>query len=231
MEIPNQLPILSHGKQQPNTGKVCAEQAVNWLASGRLDLGDETDHPDCVQPVLNSLAIYVNDRMSEQNRHKMWPILLRQIGTAKPELEPQLSVDLAQYAAKSAVKSAEYAAKSAQYAAEYAAKSAEYAAKSAQYAAEYAAKSAQYAAEYAQYAAEYAAKSAQYAAESAQSAQYAAVKYAEYADISNQEYQDYVLLKILTDFQDEHERLTGHVPASCDVSRLERLGELVGIVQ
>jgi hypothetical protein len=59
--IPNQLPRLSSGKQNPGSGNVCAEQAISWLVSGRLDLGDETDTPDCVNPVLNKLAIVVND--------------------------------------------------------------------------------------------------------------------------------------------------------------------------
>ena len=30
-----QLPILSVGRGEPGTNKVCAEQAVNWLVSGR----------------------------------------------------------------------------------------------------------------------------------------------------------------------------------------------------
>lgn len=95
-----QLPILSAGKGEPGTNKVCAEQAVNWLVSGRLDLGDETDHPECVQPVLNRLAIYVNDAVSDQDRQRMWPIILRQPGTAHPEMEPLLSVRLACYLAE-----------------------------------------------------------------------------------------------------------------------------------
>ena len=93
--LPDRLPVLSKGKQGPGTGKVCAEQAVNWLDSGRLDLGDETDHPSCVQPVLNSLAIAVNDALPDSRRGEMWPLILRQPGTAHPEMEPKLSTDLA----------------------------------------------------------------------------------------------------------------------------------------
>ena len=180
LNIPDNLPILSGGKQQPGSGKVCFEQAINWLVSDRLDLGDETDHPECVQPMLNALAIYVNDKISDKNRHKMWPFALRQIGTSKPEMEPQLSVDLAKFAAK-------YAAK---------------------YAAEYAIESAIESAKYAAY-----------------------VKSANRLGLLDQDSVDDALLEILGAFHDEYERLTGHVPQSCDISRIVRLSELVGFVR
>ena len=80
------LPILSAGKQEQGSGKVCAEQAVNWLVSGRLSLGAESDHPECVQPVLNALAIAVNDRISDEGRQRMWPLILAQPGTARPDI-------------------------------------------------------------------------------------------------------------------------------------------------
>ena len=245
LNIPDNLPILSGGKQQPGSGKVCFEQAINWLVSDRLDLGDETDHPECVQPVLNALAIYVNDKISNKNRHKMWPFALRQIGTSKPEMEPQLSVDLAKFATKYAAKyaiesAAKYAAKYAKYA-KYAIEYAEYAAKYTEYAAKFAAESAaKFAAEStAEYAAKYAAEStaeyaAKYAIESAiESAKYAAyvIKSANRLGLLDQDSLDDALLEILGAFHDEYERLTGHVPQSCDISRIARLGELVGFVQ
>ena len=82
---------------------MCAEQAVNWLVSGRLDLGDETDHPSCVQPVLNQLSIHVNDSLPDDRRHEMWPIILRQPGTAHPEMEPILSIRLACFLAQKVI--------------------------------------------------------------------------------------------------------------------------------
>ena len=119
------LPILSAGKQAQGSGKVCAEQAVNWLVSGRLSLGAESDHPECVQPVLNALAIAVNDRVSDKGRQRMWPLILAQPGTARPDLEPELTLYLATWlaiyvaplGAYAAVAAAAYAADAAAYAA------------------------------------------------------------------------------------------------------------------
>ena len=70
MSIPTNLPKLKGGIGAPGSGEVCAEQAVNWLVSGRLDLGDETDHPSCVQPVLNRLSIHdvLVDEYARQSR-------------------------------------------------------------------------------------------------------------------------------------------------------------------
>jgi len=93
-ELPNELPRLGHGKGGPGTW-VCAQQAVEWLVSGSMDLdSDITDRPACVQPWLNSLAISVNDEINTKWRHRMWPVLLRQPGTARPELEPGLTNQL-----------------------------------------------------------------------------------------------------------------------------------------
>jgi hypothetical protein len=240
MNLPTHLPTLSNGKQEPGSNQVCAEQAVSWLVSGRLNLADETDHPSCVQPVLNHLAILVNDSLSDARRHEMWPIILRQPGTAHPETEPVLSVRLAAFLAERVLHLARVQdrpvlrealdatwtwcddpskenannAANAAAAATYAAYAATYAAKAAYAAAAYAAAYAANAAAYAANAAAYAANAAAYAA-----------KAAAYANANEK---DDALLDMLRAAQDECERLTGHVPAACDIERLERLGELVG---
>jgi hypothetical protein len=265
MNIPERLPKLIGGKGLPGSGEICAEQAVNWLVSGHLDLGDETDHPDCVQPVLNTLAIKVNDTISDERRHEMWPILLRQPGTAHPDMEPILSIRLACFLAEKVLylvpeadwevcrdaivaaqvycdnptkESAYAAAAAAAYAnaAANAAAAAAYANAAANAAANatYAAADIANAANVAAYAA---AANATYAA-------YANATYAAYANAANAAYaaaaaynaayginaKDDALLSLLREAQEECERLTGHVPQTCDVERIERLIDLVGVV-
>jgi flagellar biosynthesis/type III secretory pathway protein FliH len=41
---------------------------------------------------------------------------------------------------------------------------------------------------------------------------------------------DDALLSLLKEAQDECERLTNHIAPACDLARMERLGELVGVV-
>ncbi len=213
-----QLPILSAGKGAPGTNKVCAEQAVSWLISGRLDLGDETDHPECVQPVLNRLAIYVNDAVSDQDRQRMWPIILRQPGTAHPEMEPLLSVRLACYLAEQVLdlvrpedqavcREAINAARACcddpsgeNRERAYDANADDGYAVKAAYAAALAA----------------AASDAAYAAHAADYAAYA-------ADVADRD-----LIDLLEGAQAECERLTGHTPTEMDPERIKRLAEMVG---
>ena len=217
MNIPENLPKLKGGLGAPGSNEVCAEQAINWLVSGRLELGNESDQPDCVQPVLNYLAIVVNDSLSDARRAEMWPILLRQPGTAHPEMEPVLSVRLAAFLAEKVLhlvlpgdwQTCRDAITAAQVWCDNPNK------ENAADAAAYAAWSANNAADAdAAYAAAWSAESAAAAANAANAAR-----------ISNR---DDALLEILRDAQDECERLTNHVPQSCDIKRLELLGELVG---
>jgi hypothetical protein len=225
-EVPNQLPRLKGGKGSPGSGEVCAEQAVSWLVSGRLDLQDETDHPSCVQPVLNQLAIYVNDALPDERRGEMWPIILRQPGTAHPEMEPILSIRLACFLAQKVIhltrrqdrKACEEAIAASLKYCDFPTKENAYAA-----AAAYAAANAYANAAYANANAAYNAANAAY---NAANAAYNANTYA-YAKPSDS--WD-ALLDVLSEAQDECERLTGHVPAACDTQRLIRLGELVGTV-
>jgi hypothetical protein len=89
-EVPNGLPTLSRGPGKPGSGKVCAQQALEWLMHGRMDeLGQLTDHPMGVNGVLVSASITVNDNLSDARRVQMWPLLLRMVDT-------QTSYDLQQ---------------------------------------------------------------------------------------------------------------------------------------
>ena len=210
------LPILSNGKQEPGSGKVCAEQAVNWLVSGRLDLGDETDHPSCVQPFLNALSIAVNDRLDDTNRLRMWPLILRQPGTARPEMEPMLSVRLAAFAARQVLDltgkyrpQAEGAITAAEEWSDCPCDKHARAATAAR--AAYAANAAN-------------ANAAAYAAYAARAANANAANAAARAAYASDR-----LLALLEATQDEHARLTGHLAGEVDTARVERLGQLVGI--
>jgi hypothetical protein len=208
-----QLPILSRGKQEANSGRVCAEQAVSWLVSGRLDLGDETDHPECVQPVLNVLAIAVNDRMSDEGRARLWPLVLRQPGTARPELEPMLSVQLATYLAIEVRDASRYAARTV---ADVAARAAVQAHED--LAVDLAARAAVQTHE--DLAVDLAGAAARYAAHIVADAAYG-------GDVGRV---DAVLLALWAKTQDYLEELIG-TDQVCDVApeRIERLGSLVGV--
>ena len=233
--IPDTLPILSPGKQPPGSGKVCAEQAVNWLVSGRLDLGDETDHPECVQPVLNALAIRVNDSLPADRRGEMWPLILRQPGTAHPEMEPVLSIRLAAFCTEQvldltndrSVPLEAIAAVRAWCDDPSDANSERCRSVRAAYAAAHAAAFADAIAD----AAAAVAASAAYAP-AAYDAAHALALGSAFADAiadATAAYDADRLLALLSAVQDECERLTGHVPSPPDVDRLLRLGELVGV--
>jgi hypothetical protein len=101
--IPDRLPRLSAGKQPPGSNAVCAMQAINWIVSGRENLGDETDRPPCVQPILRKLVTVINDWwLPDDRRDGLWPLIVRLPGTARPDMEPYLSVRIAVFCAEQA---------------------------------------------------------------------------------------------------------------------------------
>jgi hypothetical protein len=217
-ELPATLPILSHGKGASGSGKVCAEQAISWLVSGEMDLFDESDHPECVQPVLNQLAIAINDLVPDSTRIKMWPSLLRQIGTARPEMEPGLSEELADFVGawneKTDVGYADVEVDGWWY--EYLLGPDgemlydEFEGLPLHDDSPVCSKRLSVSVEV-----EYTYQPACECDDCQPTTVYA----------DNGE----CLLELLTLVQDECERLTGHVPAACDLKRVERLGELVGV--
>ena len=229
MTLSGRFPILSSGKQEPGSGKVCAEQAVNWLVSGQLDLGDETDHPSCVQPVLNALAIAVNDKLPDSERHRIWPVILRQPGTARPEMEPMLSVRLALWIARQVEHLGPVEVQRANDATEawigcpcelHLQRMADADADAAD--ADYA--------DYAVWAADAAnAAGAANAANAANADRTTAAIAAAFDPVwAAHDASDAAALELFEGAQVECERLIGHVPAEPDTARLERLGELVG---
>ena len=222
--IPDTLPILSSGRQAPGSGKVCAEQAVNWLVSGRLDLGDETDHPECVQPVLNALAIDINDSLPNSRRHEMWPLILRQPGTARPEMEPVLSIRLAAFCAEQVLGvSEERIAAVRAWCDDLSEENRRRCVRAAAKPTASACDAATAAACAVACAVAYPKDAYYQVIAAAVHATHATVQgCASHAAAADR------LLALLSAAQNECERLTGHVPSPPDVDRLRRLGELVG---
>lgn len=224
--LPDRLPILSRGKQEPGSGRVCAEQAAGWLVSGRLDLGDPTDEPSCVQPILNKLAIIVNDRLPDERRQELWPLILRQPGTARPDIEPSLSVHLAVWCARRAVDKVRGFPQHALTEAlddAMAGRSVRFGLGAdpsrASSAVAYVCDGVRYLIAYGPYSA------------TAVVALHMSVVYAAAAvrDAHSPCRRDDALLALLVGAQDEHARLTGHAAPPVDVARVERLGQLVGV--
>ena len=97
--IPNHLPTLSKGAHAPGDGEACVMEYVSLLA------GEEwSDHPTCTHPVLASMARTVNDRLSDDERHVLVPLIGRLFGTSGVHLTEHerqvLSVRLACWIAR-----------------------------------------------------------------------------------------------------------------------------------
>lgn len=55
---------------------LCVMEAVAWMASEGA-----TDHPECACPVLGAFAIRLNDRLNDENRQKLKPLILPLTGS------------------------------------------------------------------------------------------------------------------------------------------------------
>ena len=79
MNIPNTLPTLSAGAHRPDEGNACVMEYVSLLA------GEEwSDSPSCTHPALSRAAQVVNDRLSDDDRHLLVPLIGRLFGTTLP---------------------------------------------------------------------------------------------------------------------------------------------------
>lgn len=166
-EIIKPIKLLAGTHQDTDvTGQGCFMNVIAYL-NGEPQITDESE---CVCVTIRPIAIWLNDRLPNEKRHKLLPFIERAMGSATED-RALITARLV-FIVKFAQDCDEYAAKYAKYAAEHAAKYAESAAEHAANYAEYAAQSANYAAKYAEYAAQSAAESANYDA-----------NYAEYAAI------------------------------------------------
>lgn len=80
LNVPDGLPTLSKDSHKPGDGKACVMEYVALLA------GEEwTDTPKCTHPVLAHMAQLVNDKMADENRHLLVPLIGRLFGTSETD--------------------------------------------------------------------------------------------------------------------------------------------------
>ncbi|HZC70348.1 MAG TPA: hypothetical protein VE442_06625 [Jatrophihabitans sp.] len=90
------LPILSRGKHRSPKHGACFMEFASYLAGERW-----TDHPQCTQPLLASLARQVNDHVSDDARQKLVELVPDVIGLTSSD--PRADVVIALRAATAAL--------------------------------------------------------------------------------------------------------------------------------
>ncbi|MGH3099299.1 MAG: hypothetical protein ACRDMV_25240 [Streptosporangiales bacterium] len=93
MTAPDLLPILSRGVHKTPKDGACLMEYASLLAGE-----DWSDHPPCIHPVLAEMARTVNDRLDDDQRQNLLPLVPRLIGTAGGDWV--LSVRLAVWCAR-----------------------------------------------------------------------------------------------------------------------------------
>jgi hypothetical protein len=79
VNIPDGLPTLSAGAHSPGDGKACVMEYVALLAGEAW-----TDTPACTYRPLARAAQVVNDRLRDEDRHLLVPLIGRLFGTTAP---------------------------------------------------------------------------------------------------------------------------------------------------
>jgi hypothetical protein len=79
MNIPGTLPTLSAGAHLPDEGKACVMEYVSLLAGEQW-----SDTPACTYYPLAQAAQAVNDRLTDDERHLLVPLIGRLFGTTLP---------------------------------------------------------------------------------------------------------------------------------------------------
>jgi len=93
-EVPDHLPRLDRGAHHRDDGRACAMEAAAWLAGEPW-----SDHPKSVHQVIGWVARSVNDRVPDDVRQTLWPLVLASLDTAQP-WHPMLSMRLSRRAGK-----------------------------------------------------------------------------------------------------------------------------------
>lgn len=76
--IPNRLLTLQRGSHRSDESGACAMEAASWLAGEPW-----SDHPRAVHPVIADVARAANDALADEDRQKLWPLILGSIGTGR----------------------------------------------------------------------------------------------------------------------------------------------------
>jgi hypothetical protein len=82
MNVPDYMPILSHGAHPSPESGACFMEMIAFL-NGE----DHTDKPSCVHRNLIPVGINANDFLSDENRQRMVPFMTAFMGTADIDLD------------------------------------------------------------------------------------------------------------------------------------------------
>ena len=76
INIPDYIPVLSHGGHSDPKKGACVMEMVSFIAGEKW-----TDHPDCVHSAIQEIARNTNDFVSDDNRNIISDMIPRFIGT------------------------------------------------------------------------------------------------------------------------------------------------------
>src|SRR5690349_7970455 len=73
--------VLMKGGHKSLEEGACVMEAVSYIAGEAW-----SDHPKCASPVITSIMIGLNDRMTDDERQTLKPYIPRLVGTAAPSV-------------------------------------------------------------------------------------------------------------------------------------------------
>jgi hypothetical protein len=92
-DIPDRLPSLAADADLATASCMSVLEAAAWLA------GPQWSAATSVHPAVASVARWVSDRVGEDDRQFLWPLILESVGTARP-CRPLVSLRLRRQAHK-----------------------------------------------------------------------------------------------------------------------------------
>jgi hypothetical protein len=76
--LAERLPHLAWGAHEEGSPELCAMEAAAWLTGEAW-----SDNPTSVHPVVAKVARFVNDRVSDDERQTLWPLILASLDTTR----------------------------------------------------------------------------------------------------------------------------------------------------